>query len=110
IALTLVRWVVILLLFFNGISLIYYFGPSIKKRFKWFSAGSSTATVFSIMISLAFTFYVNNFGQYNKLYGSIGTLFVIMLWFYLNAMVLLIGFELNSGIAVIKARAGSSNQ
>ena len=51
-----------------------------------------------------FSFYVDNFGSYNKLYGSIGTLIVLMIWIQLNCMILLIGFELNAGIAVLRDR------
>jgi membrane protein len=49
--------------------------------------------------TFGFNYYVNNFSRYNALYGSIGTLIVIMMWFYFNAMVLIIGFELNASIA-----------
>jgi membrane protein len=62
------------------------------------SAGSTLATVLTIVISIGFAYFVNNFGSYNKLYGSIGSLLVIMLWIYFNALVLLIGFELNASI------------
>jgi membrane protein len=79
-------------------SFLYYFGPSIKGRWKFFSAGSSLATILMIIVSLGFAFYVNNFGQYNKVYGSIGTLIVIMLWIQFNSIILLIGFELNASI------------
>jgi len=56
------------------------------------------ATLLSILISVGFSFYINNFGKYNTLYGSIGTLVVIMLYFYFMALILLIGFELNASI------------
>jgi membrane protein len=49
-------------------------------------------------ISLGFAFYVNNFGNYNKLYGSIGTVMIVMLWMYFNAIVLLLGFEVNASL------------
>jgi membrane protein len=58
-----------------------------------------------VVSSWGFSFYVANFNQYNKLYGSIGTLMVILLWIYLNALVLIIGFELNASIAGLKRRA-----
>ena len=53
----------------------------------------------SILICLGFSFYVNNFGSYNKIYGSIGTLIVLLLWIYYFAVILLIGFELNTSIS-----------
>ncbi|NCO54925.1 MAG: YihY/virulence factor BrkB family protein, partial [Bacteroidetes bacterium] len=56
------------------------------------------ATILSLLISVGFSFYVNNFSNYNKIYGSIGTLIVILIWLYVNALVLLIGYELNWSI------------
>ena len=56
------------------------------------------ATIGSMITSYGFAYYVNNFGQYNKIYGSIGTLIVILLWIYFNSYILLLGFELNASI------------
>ncbi len=92
------KWMVVLLSFFFSISFLYYLAPARKSKFRFISAGSTLATILSIVISLGFSFYVNNFGQYNKLYGSIGTLMVLLLWLYFNALVLLIGYELNWSI------------
>ena len=92
------KWITVVLLFFFVISFLYYYAPLKKTSWRFFSAGSSLATFMSILISLGFSYYVNNFGQYNKLYGSIGTLIVIMLWLYFNSLTLLIGFELNASI------------
>lgn len=96
------NWLVIILLFFCVISLLYYYCPANTKRFKFISAGSTLATFLSIITSIGFAYYVNNFGSYNKLYGSIGTLIIIMIWLYLNSMILLIGFELNATIDILK--------
>ncbi len=92
------QWITIAALFYFAISFLYYFGPVIRGRWKFFSAGSSLATTLMLIVSLGFAFYVNNFGTYNKVYGSIGTLMVIMLWIQFNSIVLLIGFELNASI------------
>jgi membrane protein len=92
------KWVVIILLLFLAISFLYWLAPAKKSDFRFFSPGSITATFLFILTSLGFSAYVNNFGQYNKLYGSIGTLIVIMVWLYLNSIALLIGFELNVSI------------
>jgi membrane protein len=93
---------VIVLLLFVAISFLYYFAPAKRTGFKFFSPGSTLATLLFILTSLGFSAYVNNFGQYNKLYGSIGTLMVILLWLYLNSIAILIGFELN--LSIIDAR------
>lgn len=96
------RWVIIIILFFGTISVLYYFGPSTPKKFKFISAGSTLATILFILTSVGFSYYINHFSRYNKLYGSIGTLIVVMLWLYLSSMILLIGFELNASIALSK--------
>ncbi len=93
-----VKWIVIIAMVFFIISFMYYLAPAHIQRFRFFSAGSTLATVLSIVTSLGFDFYVTNFSRYNALYGSIGTLIVIMLWIYFNALILLIGFELNASI------------
>jgi len=97
-----VRYLIIMALFFFAISTIYYYGPGYKKKFQFISAGSTLATGLSILTSLAFSYFVNHFGQYNKIYGSIGSIIVIMLWMYFNAIILIIGFELNTSIALSK--------
>ena len=102
ILLNMVRWIAIVLMMFFSYSFIYYFGPAIKKKFTFISTGSTLATILTILISIGFSYYVNNFGQYNKLYGSIGTIIALLLWIYMNAFALLIGFELNASIAVNK--------
>ncbi|MCC6723927.1 MAG: YihY/virulence factor BrkB family protein [Saprospiraceae bacterium] len=93
------RWLVILTLFYFGIALIYRYGPSLRKKFKWITPGATLATLLSIITSVGFSFYVNAFNTYNKVYGSIGTIIVLMLWIQLNCLILQIGFELNASIA-----------
>ena len=92
------RWIVILALFFFSISFLYFLAPAKKDKFRFISAGSSLATLLSILISVGFSFYINNFGRYNALYGSIGTILVLLMWLYLNSITLLVGFELNASI------------
>lgn len=96
------RWIVIIALFYFNISFVYAFAPAVKKEWKFFTAGSTITTVMIILTSLGFSYYINNFGQYNKLYGSIGTLLVIMLWLYLVSTFILIGYELNASISNAK--------
>jgi membrane protein len=96
--LMLLKWIVIVLLLFLAISFLYWLAPAKRSDFRFISPGSIIATCLFILTSLGFSAYVNHFGQYNKLYGSIGTLIVIMIWLYLNSIALLIGFELNVSI------------
>lgn len=92
------RAIIIFALFFCTISFMYYLAPAKKSRWKFVNAGSTLATLGSMLTSYGFAYYVNNFGQYNKIYGSIGTLIVILLWIYFNSYILLLGFELNASI------------
>ncbi len=92
------KWILIVGILFFAISSLYYLVPAQKKDFRFISPGSILATLLFIITSLGFSAYVNNFGQYNKLYGSIGTLIVILIWLYLNSVALLLGFELNVSI------------
>ncbi|MCD4833126.1 MAG: YihY/virulence factor BrkB family protein [Bacteroidales bacterium] len=92
------KWLVIIALFFFSISFLYYFAPAKKAQWKFISSGSTLATILALLTSLGFSYFVNNFGQYNKLYGSIGTIMVILLWLYFNSFALILGFELNASI------------
>ncbi len=83
---------------FFSISFIYYMAPAKQFKFRLISAGSTLATLLLLITTTLFNFFVSNFGSYNALYGSIGTLIVIMLFIYFNALIILIGFELNASI------------
>jgi membrane protein len=99
------KWSILLMLCLCLISFNYYIGPKRKKGWKFFSAGSVMATIMIAVASLGFAYYVNNFGKYNTLYGSIGTLIVILLWIYIISMILLLGFDLNASIHTAKLQA-----
>ena len=92
------RWLVIVFLYFGVISLIYYYGPARKKKWKFITPGSTLATVLSIAATLGFAYFVSRFGRYNQLYGSLGALIVFMIWMNINTFVILVGFELNNSI------------
>jgi len=94
------NWFVITSLIYISISFIYWLGPTGISRWKFFSAGSSFTTGLLILTTLGFAFYVNNFSQYNKLFGSIGTIIVIMIWTYLVSLVLLLGFEQKNALCL----------
>lgn len=100
----LLRWIVVLILLFSAVTVLYVYGPARTTRWGFFSAGSTLATILIIITSVAFRFFIENFGTYNKLYGSIGTLLVVMLWMLINSTVLLIGFELNASIERAKLK------
>jgi membrane protein len=100
--LTLSRWIIIIVIFFVSISLLYRYGPANKQKWKFLSTGSIMATILAVLTSLGFAYYINHFSSYNKVYGSLGGLIILMLWLYLNSLVLLIGFELNASIEYSK--------
>lgn len=79
-------------------SSVYYIGSNKGAKWRFFSAGSTLATILSIVSTYGFRLYVENFNSYNKLYGSVGTLLVLMILIYVNSFVVLIGFELNRSI------------
>lgn len=96
------RWFVIVFLTFFSLSMLYYYAPAKRKDYRFISPGSILATALFIVGTLAFNFYISNFSRYNALYGSIGTLIIFMMWLYFNALILLIGFELNASILQAK--------
>ncbi len=93
-----VSFFILSLIVFVAISLIYTYGPSLKHRFRFVSAGSVFATISSIIATAVFFFMVNHFFHYNKVYGSIGTLIAFMVWVWLNTTIILLGYELNVSI------------
>jgi membrane protein len=105
-----VRWLLIILLFFFSISVIYRHAPSVHKKWKLISPGSILATFLMIIFAGAFSYYVSNFSNYNKLYGSISTILILMLLIYFNSLVLLIGFELNVSITSLKHAVDERNK
>lgn len=100
-----IRWLLIVSLIFYAIAFIYKYAPAIQKRWKLVSPGAILATFLSILTTLGFSLFVNNFGKYNALYGSIGTIIVLMIIIYINSLVLIIGYELNVSIHSLKAMA-----
>lgn len=96
------KWVVIIAFFYFAYSFLYYLGPARKSKYRFITAGATLATLLSILLTVGFGFYIDHFGRYNALYGSIGTLPVIMLIVYLNCMAILVGFELNIGIVAAR--------
>jgi len=105
-----VRWVVIVFLFFSSVSFIYRYAPFVHKRWKMINPGCILATTLMLLFTIFFSYWVNNFSNYNKLYGSISTILILMLLIYFNSVVLLIGFELNVSISSIKHEADERNK
>jgi len=98
------KWIISTAMLFCAFSFLYYLAPAAESRFRFISAGSTLSTVLTILASVGINYYVNSISRYNTLYGSIGTLIIIMVWIFFNAMIVLIGFELNVSIRNAKRR------
>lgn len=104
------RWLFIFTLLFYSFALIYKYAPKTYKRWRLLSPGALVATFLSVISTIGFSTFVNNFGRYNVLYGSIGTIIVLMVTIFINCLVILIGFELNASITTLKAHADQPNK
>ncbi|MBD3636275.1 MAG: YihY/virulence factor BrkB family protein [Crocinitomicaceae bacterium] len=85
-------------LVYCGISLMYYFGPKERKGFRFFSPGATLAFILVVIISVIYELYITYYASYNELYGSLGTIIMLLIWIYMISFALLIGFELNASI------------
>jgi membrane protein len=91
------KWLLIAVLFVLMIGLIYYASPNVKQRgFKWISPGGVVALVVWLLASAGFGFYVSQFGSYNKVYGSLAGVVIILIWMWLTNLAILFGHELNA--------------
>jgi membrane protein len=93
-----VQWPVLFGLTSLGIALIYYFAPDVEQGWRWLVPGAVFATSLWLAASLAFKYYVANWGNYTETYGLIGAVMILLLWFYISGLVLLIGAELNAAL------------
>jgi membrane protein len=93
-----IRYIVALAMLFGIVSMIYYFGPCIKQKYQAITPGAVFTVVVWILAGLGFAFYVTHFGNFNATYGALGGAIVMLLFFYISAVVLLIGAEVNSVI------------
>jgi membrane protein len=111
VAFDIVRWMASVVLMISILMVIYHFGPAIKQRFTWISPGAVFALVVWVALGLLFRFYIEKIGGkgYARTYGTVGGVAILLLFFYLDALVLLIGAEINSEIdfEVLKVRRGS---
>ncbi|WP_158559215.1 YihY/virulence factor BrkB family protein [Deminuibacter soli] len=103
------RWLVILVLFLVSIGLIYKYAPSVTKRWRILSPGAIFAASVTILVTMLFSIWVTNFSNYNKFYGSIGTVLILMFLIFINSLILLVGFELNVSISHLKKERDEQN-
>jgi membrane protein len=100
---TIVRWPLIVILLMIAVAVIYYVMPDVKQEFRFITPGSMLAVIVWIVASLGFAYYVKTFADYNAMYGSIGAIIVLLLYFYISSAVLLLGAEMNAVIEHMSA-------
>ncbi len=98
------RWIFIVLMIFFAIGFIFKYAPSRQEKWRIASPGTITTTFLSLLSSLGFSIFVTNFGRYNVLYGSIGTIMMVMALIYINSLAILIGFEMNVSISSLHSQ------
>jgi len=107
----LIRWPILVGIIVIALAIVYHYAPSrAEPRWQWISWGAAVATMLWILGSVAFSIYVSKVGNYDRTYGSLGAVIILMLWLYLSAYVTLIGAELNAEVdrqAALKASAST---
>ena len=98
------QFLVFLIMIYVVIATLYYFGTKEGKSSSFFSIGAVVTTVLFLLTTYFFGIYINNFSNYNELYGSIGALLILMLYIWINSNLLLLGFELNMSIQRLRAK------
>lgn len=92
------RYAILITMLYIGLNVVYYFGTRESRKASFFSAGGLFTTLLIIFTTFFFSIYIENFSSYNKLYGSIGALLILLFYIWLNSNILLLGFELNASI------------
>jgi membrane protein len=97
-----VKYLFFVLMIYIATATLYYFGTREGKESRFFSIGALFTTLLIMLTSYLFGIYIENFSQYNKLYGSIGALLILLFYLWLNANILLLGYELNASLQYLK--------
>jgi membrane protein len=97
-----IRWPVALFFMVFAVALLYYFSPDLNQPFRWITPGGLIGVLLWVLASVAFSFYVNNFGSYNKTYGSIGVVIILLLYLYISSLTILFGAALNATLVKMK--------
>jgi len=95
---TILQWPLVFALAATGIAIVYYYAPDAEQDWIWITPGSAFATTLWLLASLGFKLYVASVGNYTEVYGAIGGVMVLMLWFYISGLVILLGAEMNAVI------------
>lgn len=96
------RYIMFVVFVYVGVATLYYFGTKEGKLAKFFSAGALVSTLLIVLTTFLFALYIQNFSNYNEIYGSIGALLILMVYIWINSNILLLGFELNASLTKLK--------
>lgn len=96
------QYTIFILMLYTSISTLYHFGVKEGRETRFFSIGALVTTILFMLTTYLFGVYIDNFGKYNELYGSIGALLIMMFYIWLNSNLLLLGFELNISLQRLK--------
>lgn len=99
------KYIIFTVMFYTIIAMFYYFGSPGKNSRAYFTPGAALSTVLFLITTYLFGVYVENFAQYNELYGSIGAILILMLYIWLNSNILLLGYELNASLLTLRRKA-----
>jgi len=102
------RWPVALFFMMFTVALLYYFAPDVDQPFRWITPGGLIGVLLWVLASVGFNFYVSNFGSYNKTYGSIGAVIVLLLYLYISSLTILFGATLNATLVRMKEEISDS--
>ena len=106
-AIGLVRWPIVAGISILALAIMYHYAPDrVQPKWQWLSWGAVAATTLWLFCSIAFTTFVSRVGSYDKTYGSLGAIIILLLWFYLSAYIILLGAELNAEIERQAAQSG----
>lgn len=104
---TVLRWLFVLVFVFLAFQLIYYFAPDLhEQQLRWLTPGAAAGVILWLLVSFLFGSYLNLYNNYSVVYGSLGAVIILLLWFYLTGVTILIGGEVNALIEQAAARAG----
>jgi membrane protein len=102
---SILRFVVLAALLIAGLAVLYRYAPDRDEpKWTWVSWGSGIATLLWVLASIGFSIYVNSFGNYNKTYGALAGIIILMFWLYLTAVIVLVGAELNTEMELQTAK------
>jgi len=104
---TVLQWLFVLVFVFLAFQLIYYFAPDLhEQQLRWLTPGAAVGVILWLLVSFLFGSYLNVYNTYSVVYGSLGAVIILLLWFYLTGVTILIGGEVNALIEQAAARAG----